>query len=96
MLIAKMMRTSPDSISLARGVSSSNSSDNDYNIILGIATHLLTSAIAGIIFGFVTRKANRLKITGIRKGIGEWIVWSIIVFVILYISTTISMFSPTF
>jgi TM2 domain-containing membrane protein YozV len=84
----------PDSISLARGMSISYSSNNDYNIILGIASHLLASAIAGTIFGFVTSKANRLRITGIRKGIGEGIVWSIIIFMIFYIPTTISMVQP--
>ena len=94
MLTAIMMGISPDSISLARGRSISQNSDNDYNTILGISVHLLTSAIAGIIFGFVTSKANGLKITGIRKGIGEGVIWSIIIFAILYIPTTISMVQP--
>jgi hypothetical protein len=94
MLTAIMMEMHPDSISLARGMSISYSSDNDYNIVLGIASHLLTSAIAGTIFGFVTSKANRWRITGIRKGIGEGIVWSIIIFVIFYTPTTISMAQP--
>ncbi|MEJ7640773.1 MAG: hypothetical protein WKF36_01110 [Candidatus Nitrosocosmicus sp.] len=76
-------------------MSISYSNNNNYNVILGIAVHLLlTSAIAGIIFGFVTLKANRLKITGFRKGIGEEIFWSIIIFVTLYIPTTISMVQP--
>ncbi len=94
MLTAIMMGMSPDSISLARGMSISYSNDNNYNIIIGIAAHLLTSAIAGTIFGFVTSKANRLRITGIRKGIGEGIVWSIIIFAVFYIPTTISMVQP--
>ena len=61
MLTAIMMGISPDSISLARGRSISQNSDNDYNTILGISVHLLTSAIAGIIFGFVTNKAKRIE-----------------------------------
>lgn len=72
----------------------SYSNDNNYNVILGIGAHLLATAIAGTIFGFVTSKANRLRITGIRKGIGEGIVWTIIIFVIFYIPTTISMVQP--
>lgn len=94
MLTAIMMGTPPDSISLAMGMSISYSGDNNCNVILGIAMHLLTSAIAGTIFGFVAHKANRLRITRIGKGIGKGIVWSMIVFVILYIPTTISMVQP--
>jgi hypothetical protein len=94
MLTAIMTGMPPESISLARGMSISHSSDYDYNIILEISVHLLASAIAGTIFEFVTRKANKLRITGIRKGIGEGIVWSIIIFAILYIPTTISIVQP--
>jgi len=48
----------------------------------------------GNVFGFVTHKANRLKITGIGKGTGEGILRSIIIIVILYITTAISMVQP--
>ena len=75
-------------------MSISYSNDDNYNVILGIAAHLLAGAIAGTIFRFVTSKANRLRITGMRKGIGEGIVWSIIIFVMFCIPTTISMVQP--
>jgi hypothetical protein len=94
MLTDIMMGTPPGSISLATGMSISYSNDNDYNVVLGIATHLLTSAIAGTIFGFVTHKAKRLRITAFGKGIGEGIVWSIVIFAILYIPTTVIMVQP--
>ncbi len=63
MLTAIMVRMPPDSLSLVRGMAVGYSNDNNYNIVLGIGMHLLTSAVAGIIFGFAIRKVNKFKIT---------------------------------
>ncbi len=83
-----------DSLSIARGMSISHSYNNNFNFILGIGMHLFTSAIAGIIFGFIIERANQFKITTFRKGIKEGIFWSIIIFLILYIPTTIILVKP--
>ena len=68
--------------------------NNNFNLILGIGMHLFTSAIAGIIFGFAIEMINKFKITTFRKGIKEGIIWAIIIFLILYIPTTIITAQP--
>jgi hypothetical protein len=96
MFTSIMIGIAPDSLSLTRGMSitHSYSNNNTNNLILGIGMHLLTSIIAGMIFGFVTNRINKFQISTFRKGISEGIAWAIILFVILYIPTTISLVQP--
>ncbi len=75
-------------------MSISHSHNNNFNFVLGIVMHLFTSAIAGIIFGFVIKMFNKFKITTFRKGIKEGIILAIIIFLILYIPTTIIFVQP--
>jgi hypothetical protein len=94
MLTAIMMGMTPDSLSLARGMSLGFSDNNNFYLFLGIGMHLITSVIAGMIFGFMIRKVNKFKIANFKRGIGEGISWAIIIFIVLYIPTTISMIQP--
>ena len=94
MIITNVMGIPSDSLSIARGMSISHSYNNNFNLSLGIGMHLFTSAIAGIIFGFVIMMFNKFKITTFRKGIKEGIIWGIIIFLILYIPTTIIIVQP--
>ncbi len=94
-LTTSMMGIPLDDLSIARGMAISNDENNNYfNLVLGIGLHLLTGAVAGMIFVFMINTINRFKITSFRKGIGEGIIWSIIIFIILYIPTTINMVQP--
>jgi hypothetical protein len=94
MIISNIMGIPSDSLSIARGMSISHSYNNNFNLILGIGMHLFTSAIAGIMFGFLVNMINKFKITTFRKGIKEGIIWAIIIFLILYIPTTIIIVQP--
>lgn len=96
MLTSIIIGIAPDSLSLSRGMSitHSYSNNNNINLILGIGMHLLTSIVAGMIFGFVINRINKFQIISFRKGISEGIIWAIIIFVILYIPTTISLVQP--
>lgn len=94
MVISNVMGIPSDSLSIARGMSINHSYNNNFNLILGIGMHLLTSAIAGIIFGFAIEIVNKFKITTFRKGIKEGIIWAVIIFLILYIPTTIIIVQP--
>ena len=93
-IISNVMGIHSDSLSIARGMSISHSYNNIFNLILGIGMHLFTSAIAGIIFGFAIEIVNKFKITTFRKGIKEGIIWAVIIFLILYIPTTIIIVQP--
>ena len=94
MIISNIMGIPSDSLSIARGMSISHSYNNNFNLILGIGMHLFISSIAGIIFGFAIKIINKFKITTLRKGIKEGITWAIIIFLILYIPTTIIIVQP--
>ncbi|MER5175664.1 MAG: hypothetical protein ABJB76_02880 [Candidatus Nitrosocosmicus sp.] len=76
MLTSIMIGISPDILSLSRGMSitHSYSNNNNINLILGIGMHLLTSIVAGMIFGFVINRINKFQIISFRKGISEGII----------------------
>lgn len=93
-IISYVIGISTDSLSIARGMSISHLNNDNFNFILGLGMHLITSAGAGIIFGFVIHKINKFKITTFRKGIDEGIIWAIIIFLILYIPTTLILVQP--
>jgi hypothetical protein len=69
-------------------------SNNYFNLVLGIGMHLLTGAIAGVIFALVVSTIARLKISSYRKGIAEGVIFSAIVYMVLYVPTTINMVQP--
>ena len=96
MLTSIMMGIAPESLSLARGmaITHSYSNNNNINLILGIGMHLLTSIVAGMIFGFLINRINKFQINTFRNGISEGIIWAIIIFVILFIPTTSSLVQP--
>ena len=56
--------------------------------------HLVTGAIAGVILAIIISNIRKLKIIDFNKGIIEGVVYSINIFVVLYIPTTMSMVQP--
>ncbi|HEU5119944.1 MAG TPA: hypothetical protein VFT71_03060 [Candidatus Nitrosocosmicus sp.] len=94
-LTTSMMGVPLDDLSISRGMAISNINGNYYlNLILGILMHLLTGAIAGLIFAIIISNIRKFKINSFKKGIIEGIVYSIIIFVVLYIPTTMNMVQP--
>ncbi len=94
-LTTSMMGISLDDLSIARGMAISNIHDNFYhNLTLGIVMHLLTGVIAGAIFAIIVSTIKKFGIIDFKKGIMEGIVYSIIIFIVLYIPTTVSMVHP--
>jgi uncharacterized membrane protein YeaQ/YmgE (transglycosylase-associated protein family) len=56
--------------------------------------HLVTSILIGIIFGAVTAKINKLRITGFTKEIIEGIITGMIAFVTLFIPISMTVMPP--
>lgn len=94
-LTTSMIGIPLDDLSIARGMAISNINDNYYlNLILGLILHLFTGAIAGAIFAIIVSVIKKFDINSMKKGTIEGIVYSIIIFVVLYVPTTISMVQP--
>lgn len=94
-LTTSMMGIPLDDLSMARGMAISNVNESNYfNLVLGIVMHLITGAIAGIIFVSITVIINRIRITGFKDSIAKGVTYSIIIFLILYIPTTIAWVQP--
>ena len=94
-LTTSMMGIPLDDLSIARGMAISNIHNNYYlNLTLGIGMHLLTGAIAGAIFTIIVSTIKKFRIINFKKGIIEGIVYSIIIFIVLYIPTTMSVVYP--
>jgi hypothetical protein len=94
-LTTSMMGIPLDDLSIARGMAISNINNNYYlNLTLGIGMHLLTGAIAGAIFTIIVSTIKKFRIINFKKGIIEGIVYSIIIFIVLYIPTTMSVVYP--
>ena len=94
-LTTSMMGIPLDDLSIARGMAISNINNNYYlNLTLGIGMHLLTGAFAGAIFTITVSMIEKFRIINFKKGIMEGIVYSIIIFIVLYIPTTVSMVYP--
>lgn len=94
-LTTSMMGIPLDDLSIARGMAISNINDNYYlNLTLGIGMHLVTGAVSGAIFAIIVSKIKKFRIINYRRGIIEGIAYSIIIFVVLYIPTTVTMVHP--
>jgi hypothetical protein len=94
-LTTSMMGIPLDDLSIARGMAISNINDNYYlNLTLGIGMHLVTGAIAGAIFTIIISMMKKFRIISYKRGIIEGIVYSVIIFIVLYIPTTVSMVYP--
>lgn len=94
-LTTSMMGLTLDDLSIARGMAISNSNDNYYlNLTLGIVMHLLTGAIAGVVFAIIVSTVKKLAIMNFRRGITEGVIYSIIIFIVLFIPTTLGMVLP--
>jgi hypothetical protein len=94
-LTTSMMGIPLDDLSIARGMAISNINDNYYlNLTLGIGMHLVTGAIAGAIFTIIVSTLKKFRIINYKRGIIEGIIYSIIIFIVLYIPTTVSMVYP--
>jgi hypothetical protein len=90
-----MMGIPLDDLSIARGMAISNINDNYYlNLTFGIGMHLVTGAISGAIFAFLVNTIKKFRIINYKRGIIEGIVYSIIIFMVLYIPTTVTMVHP--
>jgi hypothetical protein len=94
MLIGVIMGIDPNTISISRGMAFGFNNDNNNALIIGLVMHVLTSTVIGIIFAILVTKVNQLKITGYKKGSIEGIIMGIVVFAILYISTTLVIIQP--
>src|SRR5919107_1371545 len=94
-LTTSMMGIPLDDLSIARGMAISNiDKPNYFNLILGIVMHIVTGAIGGIIFVLIINIISRFRITSFKDSIVKGIIYSIIVFLILYVPTTIVMVQP--
>ena len=94
-LTTSMMGLPLDDLSIARGMAISNINDNYYlNLTLGIVMHLLTGAIAGVIFAIIVSTVKKLAIMNFKRGITEGVIYSIIIFIVLFIPTTLGMVLP--
>jgi hypothetical protein len=94
-LTTSMIGLPLDDLSIARGMAISSINDNYYlNLTLGIGMHILTGAIAGAIFAVIVTTIRKFRIINLKGGIMEGIVYSIIIFIVLYIPTTMSMVYP--
>ena len=94
-LTTSMMGIPLDDLSIARGMAISNISDNYYlNLTLGIGMHLVTGAISGAIFAILVSTIKKFRIINYKRGIIEGIVFSIIIYLVLYIPTTVTMVHP--
>ena len=94
-LTTSMMGLPLDDLSIARGMAISNINDNYYlNLTLGIVMHLLTGAIAGVIFAITVSTVKKLAIVNLKRGIIEGVIYSIIIFIVLFIPTTLGMVLP--
>ena len=94
-LTTSMMGLPLDDLSIARGMAISNINDNYYlNLILGIVMHLLTGAIAGVIFAITVSTVKKLAIVNLKRGIIEGVIYSIIIVIVLFIPTTLGMVLP--
>jgi TM2 domain-containing membrane protein YozV len=61
---------------------------------LGVAVHLITSTVIGAIFGLVINAVNKLRITGIAKGIGFGVATGLIAFVIIFLPIAMTVVPP--
>ena len=94
-LTTSMMGIPLDDLSIARGMAISNINDNYYlNLTLGIVMHLLTGAIAGVTFAIIVSTVKKFAIINFKKGITEGVIYSIIIFIVLFIPTTLGMVLP--
>ena len=94
-LTTSMMGLPLDDLSIARGMAISNINDNYYlNLTLGIVMHLLTGAIAGVTFAIIVSTVKKFAIINFKKGITEGVIYSIIIFIVLFIPTTLDMVLP--
>jgi uncharacterized membrane protein len=56
--------------------------------------HLLTGAIAGVIFVIIVSTVKKLAVINYKRGITEGVIYSIIIFIVLFIPTTMSRVQP--
>ena len=94
-LTTSMMGLPLDDLSIARGMAVSNINDNYYlNLTIGIGLHLITGAISGIIFAIIVSTIKKLAPINFKRGITEGLIYSIIIFIVLFIPTTLGMVIP--
>ena len=93
-LTTSMMGIPLDDLSIARGMAISNINNNYYrNLILGIGMHLLMEPLQ-VRYLQLQNMIEEFRIINFKKGIMEGIVYSIIIFIVLYIPTTVTMVYP--
>jgi hypothetical protein len=94
-LTTSMIGLPLDDLSIARGMAISNINDNYYlNLILGIVMHLFTGAIAGAIFAIAVSTIKKLTITDSKRGVTEGVIYSTIIYIVLFIPTTLGIVLP--
>jgi TM2 domain-containing membrane protein YozV len=92
MLTAMMAGMPANTIAVAMGLAFGATQDNA--MIFGFGMHMLTSILIGVIFGAVTAKVDRLRITGFGKGIIEGLIAGMIAFVVLFIPVSMLVMPP--
>jgi gas vesicle protein len=92
MLTAIMTGMPANTIAVAMGLAFGASQDNA--MMMGFGMHMLTSTVIGVIFGAVTAKVDRLRITGFGKGIIEGLIAGMIAFVVLFIPVSMLVMPP--
>lgn len=81
-----------DDLSIARGMAISSINDNYYlNLILDIGMHIVTGAISGAIFIVIITSIKKFKINSFQKEITEGVIYSIVIFLVLFIPATMSI-----
>src|SRR5919108_4056988 len=78
---------------IAMGLAFGANSDDNV-MIAGFGMHMLTSVLIGIIFGTVTAKVDRLRISGFVKGIAEGLITGMIAFAVLFIPISMAVMPP--
>jgi hypothetical protein len=61
---------------------------------IGLAMHMLTSALIGVVFGAVTSSLSKLRITGFGKGIAEGLITGMIAFAVLFVPIGMVVMPP--
>jgi hypothetical protein len=94
MITAILAGMPPDTMPIAMGLMFGASATKDSAMIVGFGMHMLTSILIGVIFGIVTAKVNKLRITSFRKGIVEGLITGMIAFVVLFIPISMAAMPP--
>ena len=93
-LTAVIIGLPPSTFPTAFGLSFGATKMDNEAATIGFGMHMLVSTLIGIIFGATTTQANKLRITGYKKGVAEGIITGIISFVALFVPVNVIVLQP--